>query len=146
MFHLQLRRFQIPKDFDQKIQAIQEFMLCPESNALTAANKRIANFINKTKNEHLPQTIDKSLLLEPAEQALAAALLKIQEQTKTLLQEKRFTDFMLALTPLKEPIDYFFDKVLINTENKAVKNNRLVLLNQLHQLFIQVADISILQA
>lgn len=129
-----------PLDFYLRAKAVQEFKTLPEAEALAAANKRVGNILSKRDaSEPLPQ-INSDLLVEAEEQVLASAV--------SLHQTDQAVDYptrLKSLAALKEPIDAFFDKVMVNVDNDAIRNNRLSLLNQLHQLFLDIADIAELQ-
>lgn len=133
-----------PTDFISRLQAVKEFQKLPEAAALAAANKRVSNILKKQAEAHLPERIDPNLFEHPAERVLAD---KLNAQTKTVQQLYAQADYAKALSQLaalKEPIDSFFDKVMVMTEDTAKRNNRLALLTSLHRLFTQIADISYL--
>ncbi len=129
-----------PLDFYNRAKAVQSFKRLPEAQALAAANKRVGNILSKRdKSKPLPD-IQQELLQETEEQVLASAV--------ALHQTDKADDYpsrLHSLAALKEPIDAFFDKVMVNADDEALKNNRLALLNQLHQLFLDIADIAELQ-
>jgi len=133
-----------PADFAKRIQAVSHFRTLDAATALAAANKRVSNILAKYDGE-LQETVDPSLLQESAEQALAELVARYQQE----LEPKFLTgDYQAALTELaalREPVDTFFDAVMVMAEDEAIKVNRLTLLSQLRQLFLQVADISALQ-
>ena len=133
-----------PHDFYQRMQAVSTFSQLPEASALTQANKRVANILAKAGDMKFHEEVDESLLHEKAEQQLFAALNDRQQQIQPLLYTGDYQAALMALTSLKEPVDSFFDQVLINVEEQALKLNRYVLLSQLRQLFLGVADISLL--
>ena len=129
-----------PLDFYLRAKGVQAFKQLPEAEALAAANKRVGNILSKRDaSEPLPE-LNQALLQESEEQVLASAV--------NLHQSDNAGDYpsrLQSLAALKEPIDAFFDKVMVNVDDEAVKNNRLALLNQLHQLFLDIADIAELQ-
>ena len=133
-----------PLDFDQRMHAVRAFRELPEANSLSAANKRIRNILRKAETA-IPVTYDKSLLQEPAEQALAAALEELDTQTRPLFKQRDYTNALCQLAALHTPVDAFFDNVMVMAEDEALRDNRLALLQTLSALFLQVADISLLQ-
>ncbi|WP_330925078.1 glycine--tRNA ligase subunit beta [Candidatus Sororendozoicomonas aggregata] len=134
-----------PLDYDLRIQAIIRFYAMPEAAALASANKRVSNILTKAKDIIIPDVIDESLLIEQAEIDLAKALFIKRKETAPLVKQGLYAKVMEALATLKEPVDAFFDKVLVNADNEAVKLNRYALLKQLRELFLHVADISLLK-
>ncbi|OGO97103.1 MAG: glycine--tRNA ligase subunit beta [Coxiella sp. RIFCSPHIGHO2_12_FULL_44_14] len=132
-----------PWDFDLRIQAVQQFQSLPEADALTAANKRVMNLLKK-ETPKKPTPINEALFESDAERRLNH-MIRTQEKTVHELCEK--SDYQRALTTLstlKEPIDSFFDDVMVMVENPQIRNNRIALLTALRKLFIRVADISLL--
>ncbi len=134
-----------PLDFDQRIKAITGFYEMTEANALASANKRVSNILAKAGDIVIPDRVDEALLAEAEEQALAKALTVKQEAISSLLEQRHYAQVMESLATLKEPVDSFFDKVLVNAEDQQVRLNRYALLKQLRNLFLHVADISLLQ-
>lgn len=134
-----------PLDFHLRICAVQEFSQLLESESLAAANKRIRNILNKT-DEAIPQKIDPALLKENAEQDLARAVESLAESTLPLFEEGRYTEALKALAALREPVDHFFDAVMVMDENAALRGNRLALLRSMEALFLRGADLSRLQS
>lgn len=138
------RQLTRPVDIDRRIKAVTTFRTLPDASSLAAANKRIGNILKKVKDP-LPDTIDPNLLQEPAEQHLYQALAELSSDVSVLLAAGDYEPALQRLATLREPIDAFFDAVMVMDENIKLRNNRLALLNQLHGLFLQVADISRLQ-
>ena len=138
------RQPQRPLDFDQRMRAVRAFRELPEADSLAAANKRIRNILRKADTA-IPATYNTALLQEPAEQALAAALQALDAQTRPLLEQRDYTNALCQLAALQVPVDTFFDDVMVMTDDVALRNNRLALLQALSELFLQVADISQLQ-
>lgn len=138
------RRPTNPADFDRRVKAVAEFRKLEAATALAAANKRVANILAKVEGE-LPTTINQSLLQAGAEQNLAQALLSQQQAATALVAAGDYNANLTQLAGLRVAIDQFFDEVMVNVDDQAVRNNRLALLNQLRQAFLQVADISLLQ-
>ncbi|MCK5726525.1 MAG: glycine--tRNA ligase subunit beta [Thiotrichaceae bacterium] len=131
-----------PLDFAHRVHAVAEFKTLNESSALAAANKRISNILKKQEPSN---TIDTSLLTEGAEKQLHSALVEQQEIIKPLFASGDYTTALKSLAKLREPVDTFFDDVMVMVDDKALKNNRLALLSQLHQCFLNIADLSVLQ-
>lgn len=138
------RRPTNPADFDRRVKAVAEFRKLDAASALAAANKRVANILAKVEGE-LPQLINRSLLQPGAEQELADALAAKQVELDSLFQAGDYNTALSTLSSLRQVIDQFFDEVMVNVEDQAVRQNRLALLNQLRQAFLFVADIAVLQ-
>ena len=138
------RQPQRPLDFDQRMRAVRAFRALPEADSLAAANKRIRNILRKADTA-IPASYDTQLLQEPAEQALAAALQTLDTQTRPLFEQRDYTNALCQLAALQIPVDAFFDDVMVMTDDVALRDNRLALLQALSELFLQVADISLLQ-
>ncbi len=132
-----------PLDFDQRIQAVQAFRRLPEAEALAAANKRVSNILVKA-DSHVSKQINTTLLQEAAEQALADALKAAEQAAVPLAAERQYQQSLEQLAALRAPVDAFFDQVLVNAEDPAVRDNRYALLAGLRGLFLGVADISLL--
>ncbi len=132
-----------PLDFDQRVQAVQAFRQLPEAAALAAANKRVSNILAKAEGE-LPATLNSSLLEAGAEQALAQAVAAAAQAVAPMAAARCYREALAQLASLREPVDAFFEAVLVNADDAAVRANRLALLNQLRGLFLGVADISLL--
>jgi glycyl-tRNA synthetase beta chain len=134
-----------PLDFDQRIAAVATFRDLPEAESLAAANKRIRNILRKAACP-IPEACLTELLQEPAEQALAAALEQLEAVVQPLFAQREYTSALCKLAALQAPVDRFFDDVMVMSDDTALRDNRLALLNRLSGLFLQVADISQLQA
>ncbi|AUD79917.1 glycine--tRNA ligase subunit beta [Kangiella profundi] len=130
-----------PLDFDARIKAVQFFQTLPEAESLSAANKRVKNILAKADIE-VPNTIDAGLLQEAEEQALAKTI--ADAETK-LADMTNYQDKLQHLASLRDDVDAFFDKVMVNADDESVKANRLAMLKKLQDLFGSVADISLLQ-
>ena len=129
-----------PVDINQRVQAVNFFRQLPAAQALAAANKRVSNILVKTKSDNLK--VDENQLQEPAEIALASAL---DEQTRIvtpLFASRRYKEALTSLSALRDAVDDFFDHVMVMTDDQSLRDNRLALLQQLRELFLQVADIS----
>ena len=132
-----------PLDFDQRVQAVQAFRQLPEAAALAAANKRVSNILAKAEGE-LPAAVNAALLEAGAEQALAQAVAAAAQAVAPMAAARCYRESLERLAALREPVDAFFEAVLVNAEDAAVRANRYALLNQLRGLFLGVADISLL--
>lgn len=132
-----------PLDFSRRVQGVRTFKGLPEADALAAANKRVRNILSKRTEDSILPEVNPALLTEAEEQALNQALQSAQTQL-----EHAGSDYAMrlqTLAQLRTPVDAFFDKVLVNADDLAVRNNRLSLLSQLQGLFLGIADISELQ-
>jgi glycyl-tRNA synthetase beta chain len=125
----------------QRLAAVQTFATLPEAPALAAANKRVGNILRKVKGEIISK-VDSNLLKEPQEIALAEALSKTKPEADMLFETGDYTASLQTLAVLKLPVDAFFDNVMVNAEDPALKANRLGLLATLHQTMNRVADLS----
>ena len=135
-----------PLDINARVDAVNGFTLLPEAASLAAANKRVSNILAKQSDAKIPSIPSASLFEEDAEHQLAAQISKLQKTISPLLKQRDYYAVLEKLAELKEPVDHFFDQVMVMTENAKVRNNRLALLQGLQQLFINVADISQLAA
>lgn len=131
-------------DFDRRIEAIGTFAALPEAAALAAANKRIGNILKKAQAEgvQIPDHLDRGLIEHPAEAALAEAVQAAIGDTDTALHQHDYVAVLARLALLREQVDRFFDMVMVNAENPAVRGNRLALLHRLYARFGKVADIA----
>ena len=134
----------MPLDFDQRIRAVKAFSELPQASKLADSNKRVANILAKSEGE-VADKVDESLLSEPAEQQLYQAVIQAQTALAPLLNDANYTQILQTLASLDEPLTQFFDDVMVNSEDAALKANRLALLKQVRALFLTVADISELQ-
>ena len=133
-----------PVDINKRIQAVSSFRKLPEAESLAAANKRSGNILKKVKGK-LPNKIKSSLLAEEAEQKLYQVLTELTKSVDPLLASSDYEPALQQLASLREPVDTFFDDVMVMVDDTKLRDNRIALLNQLHSLFLQVADISRLQ-
>ena len=115
--------------------------LCIAAASLAAANKRVGNILKKVEGE-LPTEVKDELLQEAAERALATAIAQVQPTADTLFEQHDYTGSLKALAALKGPVDAFFDDVMVNAEDPALRANRLALLGRLHAAMNRVADLS----
>ena len=138
-----------PYDFDQRVRAVNAFRELAGAESLAAANKRASNILRQAgeKGEVLGDSdqVDGSLLQEPAEQALAERIAAVGAAVAPALERFDYTAALQQMAELREPVDAFFDQVMVMAEEDRVRRNRLVLLNRLRRLFLQVADVSQLQ-
>ena len=134
----------MPLDFDQRIRAVQTFSELPQASMLADSNKRVANILAKSEGTVADQ-VDASLLTEDAEKSLYEAVQKAQSNVTPLLETANYTQILQTLVSLDEPLTQFFADVMVNSEDAALKANRLALLKQVRALFLTVADISELQ-
>ncbi|MFM9900114.1 MAG: glycine--tRNA ligase subunit beta, partial [Polaromonas sp.] len=128
-------------DVPKRLAAVRAFAVLPEAPALAAANKRVGNILKKADGEVQP-TVNAALLHEPAEKALAVAIESIAEQANNALASGNYTANLQALATLKAPVDEFFNTVMVNADDPALKANRLGLLATLHAAMNRVADLS----
>jgi len=128
-------------DFSRRLAAVQAFITLEPAASLAAANKRIANILKKAEGQG-GDAVKEKLLTDPAEVALANALESARERVAPMLEARDYTDALTALADLREPVDLFFDDVMVMADDTAIRNNRLSLLSELRELFLDVADIS----
>jgi glycyl-tRNA synthetase beta chain len=128
-------------DVPKRLEAVRAFAQLAEAASLAAANKRVGNILKKVEGE-LPTEVKQDLLKEAAEQALAAAIADVQPRADTLFEQHDYTGSLKALAALKAPVDAFFDDVMVNAEDAALRANRLALLGRLHAAMNRVADLS----
>jgi glycyl-tRNA synthetase beta chain len=133
-----------PLEFNLRVKAVNSFIQLPQAQALASANKRVANILAKLEQEPAT-TIDESLLIEDAEKALATRLDDLVEELEPLLAQQNFTSALETMATLQKELDPFFDTVLVNADDPAIRGNRQALLQRLRQLFLRIADISLLQ-
>ncbi|MEZ9059771.1 glycine--tRNA ligase subunit beta [Vibrio pelagius] len=133
-----------PTDFDQRVKAVSHFRELEAAEALAAANKRVGNILAKFDGE-LAADIDLALLQEDAEKALAENVAVMTEALEPAFATGNYQEALSKLAALREPVDAFFDNVMVMADDEALKKNRLTLLNNLRNLFLQIADISLLQ-
>ena len=137
------RRPTRPADFDARVRAVSHFRTLDSAEALAAANKRVSNILAKA--DAAIGEINLSVCVEPAEKALAEAVLALRTEVQPLIAKGDYTAVLDKLANLRAPVDSFFDNVMVNAEDPALRQNRLAILNTLQGLFLQVADISVLQ-
>ena len=132
-------------DIVARLDAVREFAALPEAASLAAANKRISNILKKSEGS-ATGGVQVALLTEAAEKALYAQLEQVAPRVQTQLAARDYTGALTALAALREPVDTFFNDVMVNAEDPALRANRLALLGALHQQMNCVADISRLAA
>ena len=137
------RRPTRPADFDARVRAVSHFRTLDSAEALAAANKRVSNILAKV--DAAIGEINLTACVEPAEKALAEAVLALRTEVQPLIAQGDYTAVLDKLANLRAPVDSFFDNVMVNAEDSALRQNRLAILNTLQGLFLQVADISVLQ-
>ncbi|WP_434103258.1 glycine--tRNA ligase subunit beta [Haemophilus influenzae] len=137
------RRPTRPADFDARVRAVSHFRTLDSAEALAAANKRVSNILAKA--DAAIGEINLTACVEPAEKALAEAVLVLRTEVQPLIAQGDYTAVLDKLANLRAPVDSFFDNVMVNAEDPALRQNRLAILNTLQGLFLQVADISVLQ-
>ncbi len=128
-------------DLKERLAAVRAFAALPEAASLAAANKRVGNILKKS-DAAATQEVKASLLSEPAEVALHAALLSVESRADAAFRQGQYTPSLQALAALKAPVDAFFDAVMVNAEDPALRANRLGLLARLHAAMNRVADLS----
>ncbi len=137
------RRPTRPADFDARVRAVSHFRTLDSAEALAAANKRVSNILAKA--DAAIGEINLTACVEQAEKALAEAVLALRTEVQPLIAQGDYTAVLDKLANLRAPVDSFFDNVMVNAEDPALRQNRLAILNTLQGLFLQVADISVLQ-
>jgi glycyl-tRNA synthetase beta chain len=130
-----------PLDFARRLRAVKAFAQREEATALAAANKRVSNILSKQAHDGSTQ-VDTTLLQESPEQTLAEAVIHYQQQVAPLFAAGEYQQALDTLATLREPVDTFFDQVMVMADDEAVRRNRLALLASLQALFLEVADIS----
>jgi glycyl-tRNA synthetase beta chain len=132
-----------PADFAARVEAVKSFNTLESAEALAAANKRVANILAKNVfKEEL--VFNMALMQEPAEIALASILESVEARIQPMLDKSDYTSALIVLAELRQPIDEFFENVMVMADDELVKRNRLTLLSRLRGLFLCCADISVL--
>ncbi|WP_091120706.1 glycine--tRNA ligase subunit beta [Gilliamella intestini] len=134
-----------PADFDARVKAVTHFRTLPEAASLAEANKRVLNILSKA-NIAIPEKINVALLEEGAEGELAKQVAILTDKLVPYFNNGHYQDALVELSSLKTPIDAFFESVMVMVDDEQIKVNRLALLEKLQNLFLKVADISLLQA
>lgn len=134
-----------PIDIHERIKAVQTFKKLKEAETLSVANKRVSNILAKYVDTIDAKKIDPSFFETDAEKELAKQLEVKSQVVSRLYESGKYDEVLLQLAELRKPIDDFFDQVMVMTEDKPRRENRLLLLSKLRALFLQVADIALLQ-
>lgn len=135
------RRPTRPLDINARIQAVTYFRTLKESTALSAADKRVSNILSRSPD--IPKKIINTVLLkEPAEIKLASDVLSLEKKLVPFFASGFYKEVLIELASLQEPVDTFFEQVMVMVPDQDLRLNRLALLNKLRELFLQVADIS----
>ncbi len=140
------RRPTRPLDFHQRVMAVQDFLSLPEAEALAAANKRVSNILQKQGGEAQGTAVATEHFENSAEKALHEQLEEQEKTVSPLFREGRYAEALRSLASLQTPVDAFFDDVMVMADDPAIRRNRLALLQRLRELFLQAADISLLQS
>ena len=128
-------------ELPKRLAAVRAFMALPEAEALTAANKRIGNILKKVEGE-LPTDVNEALFAEDAEKALYAALVELEPTAMTAFAAGEYESMLATLAALRAPVDSFFDNVMVNAEDPALRANRQALLKRLYVVMNKVAEIA----
>ena len=138
------RNLSRPLDIQRRVEAVHAFSLLPEAQALAAANKRVSNILGKLDSHHSFGEVSANLLVEPQEIMLCDCLEGLRQICDKHLARDEYTEALSCLADLREPVDAFFDSVMVNVDDAPLRDNRLNLLKRLRDLFLEVADISLL--
>jgi len=130
-----------PLDFDKRIKAVSAFRELAEAQSLAAANKRVGNILKKSASGN-NVVVDESLLYEDAEKKLYETLSSLSQTVEPMFDAGDYEAALTSLSSLRDPVDAFFDSVMVMADDEAVKNNRIALLNTMNQLFLRAADLS----
>lgn len=133
-----------PADFDARIKAVTHFRTLPAAVSLAEANKRVSNILSKAV-VNIPENVNASLLEAGAEGELAKKVAILADKLEPYFNHGQYQEALIELATLKEPVDNFFESVMVMVDNEQIKLNRLALLNKLQNLFLKIADISLLQ-
>lgn len=128
-------------DFDERLEAVTRFVRLEPAQALAAANKRIANILRQAGDDIAP-AVDMDLVTETGEKALWTALKAADEDIRPMLERRDYAATLERLAGLRDPVDHFFDAVMVMTDDDELRRNRLALLSALRGLFLEVADVS----
>ena len=141
---VEARRPGRPLDFARRARAVEAFRHLPEADSLATANKRIQNILRQASEEP-PARVDEQRFREDAEWNLAAKLVGLGPRVRTLIRDGDYSTALGTLAGLRDTVDEFFDTVKVMDDDPAVRLNRLALLRQVGELFLETADISRLQ-
>ena len=129
-------------EVDLRLKAVKDFVLLPEALSLASANKRIGNILKKVEDLSIAQEVDEGLLTEEAEVRLYQTMKEVLPHSSKSFVDKDYAQSLKTLAQLKESVDLFFEKVMVNAPDEALRRNRLSLLSRLHGAMNQVADLS----
>ncbi|MBX8483366.1 glycine--tRNA ligase subunit beta [Pseudomonas cichorii] len=130
-------------DFDQRVQAVQAFRKLPQAAALAAVNKRVSNLLSKAEG-NIAQTVEPKYFDNANEFSLYSAIQQADHAVQPMAAERQYSESLARLATLREPVDAFFEAVMVNADDANVRANRYALLARLRGLFLGVADISLL--
>ncbi|AMK28651.1 glycine--tRNA ligase subunit beta [Pseudomonas mosselii] len=130
-------------DFDQRVQAVQAFRKLPEAEALAAANKRVSNLLGKAEGAIADQ-VEPKYFDNANEFSLYSAIQQADQAVQPMAAARQYSEALARLAALRDPVDAFFEAVMVNAEDAKVRANRYALLSRLRGLFLGVADISLL--
>lgn len=130
-------------DFERRLRAVVEFAKLPEAQSLAAANKRVNNILSKNAQTSFAN-IDESLLVEEAEQNLVKKISQISGSVESDFNAGNYNAGLTSLAALQSEIDQFFEQVMVNADDEAIRTNRYAILGRLQGLFMHTADISVL--
>lgn len=140
------RQRALPSDIDVRIKALATFYTQPAAQALAAAHKRVSHLLAKVDLALLPASMNVNLLQAPAEQLLAQQIRQLQQTLPPLLNTQAYSEALGQLAVLRQPLERFFTEVMVLVEDLPLRLNRLRLLDEIRELFLQIADISLLSA
>ncbi len=143
-FAVSAKQLGAPLDIHQRVQAVHRFSQLPEAQALAAANKRVSNILAKQADASALPALRTDLLQEDAEKKLADEVATLAAVVTPLFAQRKYREGLEKLASLRATVDAFFDNVMVMCDDETVRNNRLALLSQLRNLFLEVADISLL--
>jgi glycyl-tRNA synthetase beta chain len=130
-----------PVDIERRLDALRDFLKLPEAQSLASANKRIANILRKSASESGSEVVA-DRLVEAAEQELYARLQAAEHAVRPILERREYTAALSTLAGMRDPVDRFFDSVMVMAEDAALRSNRLALLSRLRALFLEIVDLS----
>ena len=130
-----------PLDFDKRINAVTAFRELSAAESLAAANKRVGNILKKSDAKEIA-SVDEALLSEDAEKNLYQVLNDLSKTVEPMFDSGEYESALSQLSSLRDPVDAFFDSVMVMADDEAIKNNRIALLNTMNQLFLRAADLS----
>jgi glycyl-tRNA synthetase beta chain len=130
-----------PVDIERRLDALRDFLKLPEAQSLASANKRIANILRKSASESGNEVVA-DRLVEAAEQELYRRLQAAEQAVRPILERREYTAALSTLAGMRDPVDRFFDSVMVMAEDAALRSNRLALLSRLRALFLEIVDLS----